>query len=111
MALGWHALASLEEIQRTGRIVREFGNKEVCALWQGGRLWVFNSVCPHAGGPLGEGKAEGDPPVVRCPWHGYLFNVKDRSCSHTGLSLKTPAFRVEGDRVLVEVDPEGAPHE
>jgi len=48
-----------------------------------GQIYALENVCPHAGGPLGEGTLEGD--VVVCPWHGWKFNV----CS--GIRLKNPS--------------------
>jgi nitrite reductase/ring-hydroxylating ferredoxin subunit len=40
----------------------------------GGELYAHSAVCPHWGGPLGE-QEDGDP-CVRCPWHGYRFDVR-----------------------------------
>lgn len=39
----------------------------------GGKLCAIGAVCSHAGGPLEEGKLDGE--VVTCPWHGSRFNV------------------------------------
>jgi len=47
-----------------------------------GELFALDNTCPHAGGPLGEGTLQGD--LVRCPWHGWKFNVR------TGYCLKHP---------------------
>ena len=40
-----------------------------------GKLCAIGAVCSHAGGPLDEGKLEGE--TVTCPWHGSQFNVCD----------------------------------
>ena len=47
-----------------------------------GKLFALDNTCPHAGGPLGEGSLQGE--IVRCPWHGWKFNVR------TGQCLKNP---------------------
>src|ERR1044072_2935348 len=39
-----------------------------------GAICTLAHTCSHLGGPLSEGKLEGD--VVQCPWHGSRFNVK-----------------------------------
>ena len=39
----------------------------------GGKLCAIGAVCSHAGGPLNEGKLDGE--IVTCPWHGSRFNV------------------------------------
>ena len=79
---------------------------------EGNRIAVFNvdgafyaieDTCPHAGGPLSEGKVDGGK--VICPWHDAAFDLK------TGDVLSPPAFDgvksykvvVEGNDVKVEL--------
>src|SRR5258707_1257869 len=38
-----------------------------------GMFYALDGVCPHAGGPLGEGTLRGK--TVTCPWHGWQFDV------------------------------------
>jgi nitrite reductase/ring-hydroxylating ferredoxin subunit len=59
-----------------------------------GAIAVLDGVCPHEGGPLGEGIVE-DGRVV-CPWHGYAFEV------HTGASLQDPEVKAEILESVVE---------
>lgn len=40
-----------------------------------GLLHAIGAMCSHAGGPLEQGKLEGD--VVTCPWHGSRFGFRD----------------------------------
>lgn len=56
--------------------VREFtvAGKTLCVANVGGSICVLDGVCPHEGGPLGEGTIE-ECRVV-CPWHGYAFDVR-----------------------------------
>ena len=50
------------------------GEKQVALVRQGGALFALDGRCPHQGGPLGEGNVcEG---ALRCPWHGYDFELK-----------------------------------
>ena len=48
-----------------------------------GKVHAFDSICYHAGGPLGAGDIEdidvGGSRVscVRCPWHHYLLSLVD----------------------------------
>ena len=37
--------------------------------------YAISATCSHAGGPLDEGKLEGN--VVECPWHGSRFCMRD----------------------------------
>lgn len=51
-----------------------------------GTLYAIDNACPHAGGPLGEGKCVDG--IVECPWHGWKFDVR------TGQRVKNPNFTV-----------------
>ncbi len=42
---------------------------------QGDSIFALRETCTHLGGPLSEGKVEGDG--IRCPWHGSRFCLKD----------------------------------
>ncbi|HKB81329.1 MAG TPA: DUF2231 domain-containing protein [Thermoanaerobaculia bacterium] len=41
----------------------------------GGEIHAIADTCTHLGGPLHEGKLDGD--TIRCPWHGSEFCVRD----------------------------------
>ena len=45
----------------------------------GGEFFAVSNVCPHAGGPVGDGDLRDD--VVTCPLHGWSFDVRDGSCA------------------------------
>jgi nitrite reductase/ring-hydroxylating ferredoxin subunit/uncharacterized membrane protein len=53
----------------------------------GTNVYALGATCTHAGGPLDEGKLQGD--AVQCPWHGSRFNIK------TGRALTGPATVAE----------------
>ena len=89
-----------------------------------GRLHGLLDRCIHQGGPLSRGRLQtavgSDGPgayreeegraIVKCPWHGFEFEVE------TGCALFDPRRRVrrvhvreESGRVLVEVTPSSRP--
>jgi len=43
-----------------------------------GELVVYPTLCPHQLGPLDQAPLVDG--AVRCPWHGYLFDVKSGEC-------------------------------
>ena len=47
----------------------------VLLVKQGEKIFALRETCTHLGGPLSEGKIEGDS--IRCPWHGSRFCLKD----------------------------------
>lgn len=65
-----------------------------------GALIAHSTVCPHWLGPLGDAPVEDG--TLRCPWHGYRFDVVSGACiGRPALKLDTaPAIRVENGRVL-----------
>lgn len=58
-----------------------------------------SAVCPHWGGPLGEGKV-GDNCELTCPWHGWQF--RDGSCLNRP-RLKLPRYLAHDDGLLLWV--------
>jgi nitrite reductase/ring-hydroxylating ferredoxin subunit len=75
------------------RIVEAFGERlRLIAL--GPEIVAHAAVCPHFGGPLEDAEAENGR--VRCPWHGYVFELADGRCAERRLRL-APRARVEVD--------------
>ena len=74
----------------------------LCVANVEGELSVINNLCPHRGGPLGQGWLEGE--LVVCPWHSWMFHVKTGVAEYPS-NERVDAFpvRVEDDDVLVEV--------
>jgi nitrite reductase (NADH) small subunit len=68
----------------------------------GGELRAYDGVCPHAGGPLGEGNVV-DGNLV-CPWHAWEYDARtgvntfDDSCVLASFPVK-----VEGGDILIDV--------
>lgn len=78
------------------------GDKIVALFNVAGTFHALDGICPHAGGPLGEGELEGC--VVTCPWHGWQFDVTTgANCLNEKVRHPSYAVRVEGGDVLVEV--------
>ncbi len=62
-------------------------NREFAISLKDGKFGAVSNMCNHAGGPLGEGRLDGD--YIVCPWHNWKFH----RCSGVG----EPGF--ERDRV------------
>lgn len=58
----------------------------------GGGFFALNWVCPHMGGPLGAGVLDGY--TIRCPWHGWTFDIRTGAADHRG-GHWTHAYRVK----------------
>ncbi len=67
-----------------------------------GTFYAVDNTCPHAGGPLGEGKLCGTE--VECPWHGWKFSVvSGERVGNANFQVARCEVRVEGDEVHVAI--------
>lgn len=84
-----------------GKVVDVDGNS--IAIWNiGGNFFAFQNVCPHRGGPVGEGELEGM--TITCPWHGWSFELPGGvSPINPAAKLTTYDVQVEGDDVKVNL--------
>ena len=67
-----------------------------------GTLHAIENICPHRGGPVGEGDLEGD--TIVCPWHGWAFHHD--TCQNTmnpAAVIRKFPVRVEGGDIVVEI--------
>lgn len=64
----------------------------VALLRQGTQWYAISATCPHAGGPLNEGKLTGD--VVECPWHGSRFRCSDGKVIGGPATVNAPRYDV-----------------
>ena len=53
----------------------EHDGTPILLVRRGSQIYALAETCSHLGGPLSEGKLDGD--VIQCPWHGSRFSVRD----------------------------------
>ena len=73
----------------------------VLLVRRNGEIHAIAHTCSHMGGPLSEGKLEGD--VVQCPWHGSRFNVADGSVIDGPATFPQPCFETRVRDGKIEV--------
>lgn len=90
---GWHAVASVEDLPEGSATVVEVDGEAIALVRAAdGTFHALTNVCPHSGGPLGDGKVEGDS--IYCPWHGYQFELATGEHAQ-GLPLEAETYDVE----------------
>jgi nitrite reductase/ring-hydroxylating ferredoxin subunit len=57
-----------------------------------GKFYAFGNVCPHAGGPIGDGFLEGC--IVECPWHAAQWDVRTGEALTALATADIPLFEV-----------------
>ena len=74
----------------------EAGGRRFRVVEMEGELVAHSTVCPHRGGPLEDGIIEDG--CIRCPWHGYRFDVcTGRNLDGHALELpRAPRLEIEG---------------
>lgn len=71
-----------------------------------GTVYALDNACPHAGGPLGEGRLR-DGGVVECPWHGWRFDVRTGlRVGNSHFEVPCYAVRIVGTEIQVSRPPE-----
>ncbi len=78
----------------------EVQGKAIALFNVGGKIYALDNTCLHQGGPLGEGRLEGE--VVTCPWHMWEFNVRTgEKVGEPSLRVATYPVQVDGDDIKV----------
>jgi nitrite reductase/ring-hydroxylating ferredoxin subunit len=93
-------VASISELELGSCKTVEVQGKVIALFNVGGRIYALDNTCLHQGGPLGEGRLEGE--VVTCPWHFWEFNVRTgEKVGEPSLRVATYPVQVEGDDIKV----------
>ncbi|MGE3312941.1 MAG: Rieske 2Fe-2S domain-containing protein [Limisphaerales bacterium] len=88
----WHRIGAIADLSGTELQQITVAGKPMAVSFKDGRFGAIAGRCPHAGGPLGDGKLAGDNVV--CPWHGWSFNRRDGS-SGKGYPIAVPSFELK----------------
>jgi nitrite reductase (NADH) small subunit len=67
-----------------------------------GELHALDGICPHAGGPLGEGALHGATLV--CPWHAWEFDCRTGANDFDpDVTVATFPVKVEAGEIFIEM--------
>ena len=105
-----HCVGTVDEIPLGERKIVSVGGREIGIFNVHGSYYALRNICPHQGAPLCLGYTEGtmlpsNPgeyilgrhgEILRCPWHGWEFDLLD------GVCLFDPRIRVKTFRVEVD---------
>jgi len=82
-----------------------FGRTKLALSQRNGVFGVISGVCNHVGGPLGQGKLDGD--YVVCPWHHWKFHRVTGIGEPGSEEDAVPSYQVKvtNGRVLVQMTP------
>jgi nitrite reductase/ring-hydroxylating ferredoxin subunit len=95
-------VAQAADVPDGGGIERAVEGRIVAIFRVGETFHALDGICPHAGGPIGQGRLSGC--VVTCPWHGWQFDVTTGThCLTPRIRQTTYPCRLVGDELQVEL--------
>ena len=105
-----HVVATVDEIPPGERKIVEIGGRSLGIFNIKGDFYALRNICPHQGGPLCQGRLTGflmaDKPggeyryerrgeILRCPWHGWEYDVTTGQSWVDPASVRTRSYDVE----------------
>lgn len=104
-----HVVAAVADIPPGGRKIVTVAGREVGVFNLGGAFFALLNRCPHQGGALCRGQQVGlvtsDEPgrfdysrpgeMLKCPWHGWEFDIRTGQSWCDPDDLKVRSFTVE----------------
>ncbi|WHZ23831.1 MAG: hypothetical protein OJF47_002943 [Nitrospira sp.] len=70
----WTEVGSVDELKHHSLQQVVCGQTPLALSYKDGQFAAISGICNHIGGPLGEGRLDGD--YVVCPWHYWKFHYK-----------------------------------
>jgi nitrite reductase/ring-hydroxylating ferredoxin subunit len=67
-----------------------------------GVIYAVSGICPHAGGPLGQGALHGH--MLVCPWHSWEYDCRTgENDFDPEIRISSYPVKIEGDDILVDI--------
>ena len=100
--MAWTRLATIGEVPRDSVIEVEHEGALYAICNAGGELRALSGVCPHEGGPLGQGTViQG---MLVCPWHMWKFDSRSGACLvDDRIGVPVYDVKVEEGGILVDL--------
>lgn len=100
----WVDICSLEEASEAPLRRVKAAGMDFAVSFKDAKIGVVSNICNHVGGPLGDGRLDGD--YIVCPWHNWKFH-RCTGMGEPGFEEDcVPAYpvKLENGRVLVDLD-------
>jgi 3-phenylpropionate/trans-cinnamate dioxygenase ferredoxin subunit len=113
-----YVVATIDEIPPGRRKLVEAGGRAIVVYNLAGELYALNNRCPHRGGSLADGiqtclveskepgqyRASRRGEMVKCPWHGWEFDIRTGQswCDPAKLRIRQYPVSVRGGNELKE---------
>ncbi len=110
MEAEWHDLGPAEAFMEPPLRQVRIGRLTLAVSYRDGEFGAISGICNHAGGPLGDGRLDGE--YIVCPWHNWKFHCRTGDGEPGSEEDRVPrhAVRVEAGRLLVNLTPSTPRH-
>ena len=118
-----YLVGTVSEFTDEDRKIITIGDHKIVVFKHNEQMHALHSVCPHSGGPVGEGmligRVEGvvgpggeylgdkfsdDVTHIVCPWHGWEYDIcTGKAAGFPKIGLKKYETEVRGQEVYVHV--------
>ena len=101
----WIDVAASDDVREgVGKVIYLAGRERVALFRHQGAITAMTNVCPHQGGPLGEGQIVDG--CVTCPWHGHQFDpTTGRAPAPYTDAVTMLRVRTDQGRILINPTP------
>ena len=114
-----HVVGSESELRREGQRIVTVEGRSIGLFFRNGEWFALRNVCPHQGAELCRGLVSGtvvasdggelayvmEGRILRCPWHGFEFDLATGRALADPERMRVRTYRVsiESDRVVITV--------
>src|SRR5580693_7805026 len=99
--MAWTKLATIGEVPNDSVIEVEHEGNLYAICNAGGEFCAVSGVCPHEGGPLGQGTVIHG--IIVCPWHMWEFDARSGACLvDDQMAIPTYSVKIEDTSILVD---------
>ena len=99
----WRSVGTTADIVKRRKVVLEVGERQILVLAHDGRFFAFDNICVHRDRELSKGVVLNGKLV--CPGHQWAFALDTGYEAVKDTCQPTHAVRVDGDDVLVCLEP------
>ena len=101
----WHDLGSVDVLKERPLQEVSIENKTIALSHQDGKFGAIDNICNHVGGPLGQGRLDGD--FVTCPWHNWKFHRVEGNGEPGFEQDRVPKYelKIKDDHLFINLTP------
>ncbi len=107
--MGRHVVAAVSEIPPGERKLVEYEGRSIGVFNVKGKFYALRNRCAHQGGPLCQGRLTGflqarvpgeyaysrQGEMLRCPWHGWEFDIKTGQSWWNSATMRTRSYEID----------------